>query len=64
MHIAPTHSGSEEGSKSEGRTITETAKTEVVAKDPVPVHLVPEPSRTSDSIKPPKLESKCNCAIM
>ncbi|XP_062204314.1 uncharacterized protein LOC133906432 isoform X2 [Phragmites australis] len=48
----------------EGGTITETSKTEVIAKDPVPAHPVPEISRTSDSMKPPKLESKCNCAIM
>ncbi|TVU51547.1 hypothetical protein EJB05_02982 [Eragrostis curvula] len=50
--------------KSEGGTITDTGNMEVVAKDPVPVRLVPELSRTSDSMKPPKLESKCNCAIM
>jgi hypothetical protein len=50
--------------KLEGGASTGTAKMEVVAKDPVPVHLVTDLSRTSDSIKPPKLESKCNCAIM
>ncbi|CAN6340050.1 unnamed protein product [Urochloa humidicola] len=50
--------------KSEGGTVTETAKMEVVTEDPVPVQPVPEFSRTSDSIKPPKVESKCNCAIM
>ncbi|CAN6344772.1 unnamed protein product [Urochloa humidicola] len=50
--------------KSEGGTVTETAKMEVATKDPVPVQPVPEFSRTSDSIKPPKVESKCNCAIM
>lgn len=50
--------------RSEGGTITETAKMEVVAKDPEPVRLIPEFPRTSDSIKPPKIESKCNCAIM
>nr|TKW25043.1 hypothetical protein SEVIR_3G090500v2 [Setaria viridis] len=50
--------------RSEGGTVTETAKMEVVIKDPVPVRVVPESLRTSDSMKPPKVESKCNCAIM
>ncbi|XP_066359891.1 uncharacterized protein [Miscanthus floridulus] len=50
--------------RSEGETVTETDKMEVVAKDPVLVRPVPEFSRTSGSMKPPKVESKCNCAIM
>lgn len=50
--------------KSEGVAITETDKMEVVGKDPGPACLVPEFSRTSDSTKLSKLESKCNCAIM
>ncbi|CAL4911039.1 unnamed protein product [Urochloa decumbens] len=50
--------------RSEGGTVTETAKIDVVTKNPVPVRPVPEILRTSDSIKPPKVESKCNCAIM
>jgi hypothetical protein len=50
--------------RSEGGTVTETDKLEVVTKDPVSVQPVPELLRTSDSMKPPKVESKCNCAIM
>ncbi|RLM98929.1 uncharacterized protein C2845_PM06G11270 [Panicum miliaceum] len=50
--------------RSEGGTVTETDKLEVVTKDPVSVRPVPELLRTSDSMKPPKVESKCNCAIM
>ncbi|KAF8725449.1 hypothetical protein HU200_019971 [Digitaria exilis] len=50
--------------RSEGGNVTETAKMEAGTKDPVPVRPDPEFSRTSDSMKPPKVESKCNCAIM
>jgi len=50
--------------RTEGGTVTESAKLEVVTKDPVSVRPVPESLRTSDSMKPPKVESKCNCAIM
>ncbi|KAJ1265299.1 hypothetical protein BS78_08G067300 [Paspalum vaginatum] len=50
--------------RSEGGTVTENDKTEMVAKDPEPVRLVSDFPRTSDSMKPPKIESKCNCAIM
>lgn len=50
--------------RSEVETVTETDKVDVVTKNPVPVRPVPEFSRTSGSMKPPKIESKCNCAIM
>ncbi|WVZ89476.1 hypothetical protein U9M48_035879, partial [Paspalum notatum var. saurae] len=50
--------------RSEGGTVTENDKTEMVAKDHEPVRLVPDFPRTSHSMKPRKIESKCNCAIM
>lgn len=50
--------------RSEGETVTEPDKMEVVAEDPIPVRPVPEFSWTSGSFKSPKVESKCNCAIM
>jgi len=45
-------------------TITETAEKEAVSKDPSPVHSASGFRRSSDNMKPPKLESKCNCVIM
>uniref|UniRef100_A0A0D9XY39 Uncharacterized protein n=1 Tax=Leersia perrieri TaxID=77586 RepID=A0A0D9XY39_9ORYZ len=48
---------------SEGDSITDTARTEVITKEPAPVRSSSEIT-TSDSMKPPKLESKCNCTIM
>uniref|UniRef100_K3Z3A8 Proline-rich family protein n=1 Tax=Setaria italica TaxID=4555 RepID=K3Z3A8_SETIT len=63
--LKPTHRRMPRHRKlSEGGTVTETAKMEVVATDHIPVQQVHEFSRTSDSMKPPKIESKCNCAIM
>uniref|UniRef100_A0ACD5Y5L2 Uncharacterized protein n=1 Tax=Avena sativa TaxID=4498 RepID=A0ACD5Y5L2_AVESA len=45
-------------------TITETAEKEAVSKDPSPVRSAAGFVRSSDNMKPPKLESKCNCVIM
>ncbi|KQJ91751.1 uncharacterized protein LOC100845738 [Brachypodium distachyon] len=50
--------------KIESETITEITKTEIIAKDPVAVHSASEVTKASDSMKPPKMESKCNCTIM
>ncbi|XP_006663925.1 uncharacterized protein LOC102711930 [Oryza brachyantha] len=47
----------------EGEYITDTASTEVITKEPVPARSS-EITTTSDSLKPPKIESKCNCTIM
>ena len=48
----------------ERETVTETAEMQVITKDPIIVHSAPEITRSSDSTKPPKIESKCNCTIM
>ncbi|KAF8769071.1 hypothetical protein HU200_006962 [Digitaria exilis] len=50
----------------EGETImTETTENDVVtAKDSSPVRSASGITRNSDNMKPPKLESKCNCIIM
>ncbi|CAM0949992.1 unnamed protein product [Alopecurus aequalis] len=48
----------------ECETVTETAEMQVITKDPVTVHSAPEITRSSDTMKPPKMESKCNCTIM
>ena len=46
-------------------TITETTEKEAIAKDPSPVSSAASGFvRSSDNMKPPKLESKCNCVIM
>ncbi|KAL6641692.1 hypothetical protein ACP70R_019873 [Stipagrostis hirtigluma subsp. patula] len=50
--------------KSEGETSTETSKVEVVTKDPGQARSIPEVTRMPDSMKLPKLESKCNCTVM
>ncbi|KAF0890003.1 hypothetical protein E2562_035043 [Oryza meyeriana var. granulata] len=47
---------------SEGESTTDTARTEVITKEPAPVRS--SEITTSDSLKPPKMESKCNCTIM
>ncbi|KAL5205356.1 hypothetical protein ABZP36_033565 [Zizania latifolia] len=52
-----------ERKRSEGESITDTTRTEVITKDPAPVRSASEIT-TSDSLKPPKMESKCNCSIM
>lgn len=48
----------------ETTTITETAEKESVVEDPSPVRSASGITRASDNMKPPKLESKCNCVIM
>jgi len=48
----------------ERETVTETAEMQVITKDPVIVHSASEITRSSDSMKPPKVESKCNCTVM
>ncbi|CAN6335871.1 unnamed protein product [Urochloa humidicola] len=45
-------------------TTTETAEKDAVAKDSSPVRSASGITRNSDNMKPPKLESKCNCIIM
>ncbi|KAL6905862.1 hypothetical protein ACP4OV_003463 [Aristida adscensionis] len=50
--------------RSEGETTTETTKEKVVTKEPSHVRPIPEITKVSDSMKPPKLESKCNCTVM
>ncbi|KAM0822042.1 hypothetical protein ACQ4PT_071765 [Festuca glaucescens] len=45
-------------------TITVTAENEAIAKDPSPVRSASGFVRSSNNMKPPKLESKCNCVIM
>ncbi|KAG0520657.1 hypothetical protein BDA96_08G092900 [Sorghum bicolor] len=45
-------------------TTTETAEKDAVAKDSPPVCSASGIARNSDNMKPPKLESKCNCIIM
>lgn len=45
-------------------TTTETTEKEAVAKDSSPVRSASGITRNSDNMKPPKLESKCNCIIM
>jgi hypothetical protein len=45
-------------------TITGTAEKEAIAKDSSPVRSASGFVRSSDNMKPPKLESKCNCVIM
>ncbi|KAG8093346.1 hypothetical protein GUJ93_ZPchr0012g19418 [Zizania palustris] len=52
-----------ERKRSEVESITDTTRTEVITKDPAPVRSASEIT-TSDSLKPPKMESKCNCTIM
>uniref|UniRef100_A0A0E0FAS4 Proline-rich family protein n=1 Tax=Oryza meridionalis TaxID=40149 RepID=A0A0E0FAS4_9ORYZ len=47
----------------DGESITDTARTEVITKEPAPVRSSSEIT-TFDSLKPPKMESKCNCTIM
>ncbi|KAG8051041.1 hypothetical protein GUJ93_ZPchr0009g810 [Zizania palustris] len=51
-----------ERKRPEGEPITATTRTEVITKDPLPVRSASE--ITSDSLKPPKMESKCNCSII
>ncbi|KAG2623649.1 hypothetical protein PVAP13_3KG072400 [Panicum virgatum] len=49
----------------EGETTTmETVEKDAVAKDSSPVRSASGITRNSDNMKPPKLESKCNCIIM
>ncbi|CAN6330907.1 unnamed protein product [Urochloa humidicola] len=50
----------------EGETTTTetTEKEETAAKDSSPVRSASGITRNSDNMKPPKLESKCNCIIM
>ncbi|KAL6641691.1 hypothetical protein ACP70R_019872 [Stipagrostis hirtigluma subsp. patula] len=49
----------------EGETpVSETTEKDAVAKDSSPVRSASGITRNSDSMKPPKLESKCNCIIM
>ncbi|TKW25036.1 hypothetical protein SEVIR_3G090400v4 [Setaria viridis] len=45
-------------------TTTETTEKDAVAKDSSPVRSASGITRNSDNMKPPKLESKCNCIIM
>ncbi|ONM32509.1 proline-rich family protein [Zea mays] len=45
-------------------TTTETTEKDVVANDSPPVCSASGITRNSDNMKPPKLESKCNCIIM
>ncbi|XP_062203678.1 uncharacterized protein LOC133905899 [Phragmites australis] len=45
-------------------TTTETTEKDDIAKDSSPVRSSSGITRNSDSMKPPKLESKCNCIIM
>ncbi|AQK40121.1 uncharacterized protein [Zea mays] len=45
-------------------TTTETTEKDAVAKDSSPVCSASGITRNSDNMKPPKLESKCNCIIM
>ncbi|KAI4988655.1 hypothetical protein ZWY2020_035895 [Hordeum vulgare] len=48
----------------ETTTITETAEKESIAEDPSPARSASGITRASVNMKPPKLESKCNCVIM
>lgn len=49
----------------EGETaVAENAEKDSTAKDSSPVRSASGITRNSDSMKPPKLESKCNCIIM
>ncbi|XP_066355323.1 probable GPI-anchored adhesin-like protein PGA55 isoform X1 [Miscanthus floridulus] len=45
-------------------TTTETTEKDAVVKDSPPVCSASGIARNSDNMKPPKLESKCNCIIM
>jgi hypothetical protein len=49
----------------EGETIvSESTEKDSTAKDSSPVRSASGITRNSDNMKPPKLESKCNCIIM
>ncbi|KAL6905861.1 hypothetical protein ACP4OV_003462 [Aristida adscensionis] len=45
-------------------TISESTEKDAVVKDSSPVRSASGITRNSDNMKPPKLESKCNCIIM